>query len=113
MKSRSQPYLLAGCALALAHAAVATAQVAPAAPAPAMSAPDSDDEDIVVTGKPPRGSVIDDIPPETVLKSRDVKATGATSFDELLEAIAPDIGVARGSGSARPQVLLNGRRVSS
>jgi hypothetical protein len=42
-----------------------------------------------------------------------VKATGATSFDELLEAIAPDIGVARGSGAARPLVLLNGRRVSS
>ena len=42
-----------------------------------------------------------------------MKATGASSFDELLEAIAPDIGVARGSGAARPLVLLNGRRVSS
>ena len=57
--------------------------------------------------------MIGDIPPVNVLSSRDVKATGATSFDELLEAIAPDIGVARGAGAARPLVLLNGRRVSS
>ena len=72
-----------------------------------------EDEEIVVKGKRPRGSVIGDIQPENVLRSRDVKATGATSFDELLEAIAPVIGVARGSGSGRPLVLLNGRRVSS
>jgi len=83
-----------------------------AAPAPAPSA-DQEDEDIVVTGAPPRGSVVGDIPPVNVLDSHDVRATGASSFDELLEAIAPDIGVARGSGSARPLVLLNGRRVSS
>src|SRR5689334_19997981 len=73
----------------------------------------TDEGEIVVKGKAPRGSVIGDVQPEVVLRSRDVKATGATSFDELLEAIAPDIGVARGSGAARPLVLLNGRRVSS
>ena len=88
-----------------------------AAPAAAqqqpVAAPGDDDDDIVIKGKPPRGSVIGDIPPERVLKSHDVKATGATTFDEMLEAIAPDIGAARGSGSARPLVLLNGRRVSS
>lgn len=82
-----------------------TAQAATPAP--------TDEDDVVVTGKAPRGSVIGDIPPEAVLRSRDVKATGATSFDELLEAIAPQIGVARASGTARPLVLLNGRRVSS
>ena len=74
---------------------------------------DADQDEVVVTGKAPRGSVVGDIPPENVLRSRDVKATGATSFDELLEAIAPEIGVARASGSARPLILLNGRRVSS
>lgn len=79
----------------------------------ATTASATNDQDIVVKGKPPRGSVIGDIPPQIVLSSRDVKATGATSFDELLDAIAPDIGVARGSGAARPLVLLNGRRVSS
>lgn len=75
--------------------------------------PESDEDEVVVTGKAPRGSVIGDIAPENVLRSRDVKATGATSFDELLEAIAPEIGVARASGAARPLVLLNGHRVSS
>lgn len=73
----------------------------------------TDEDEVVVTGKAPRGSVIGDIPPEAVLRSHDVRATGATSFDELLEAIAPQIGVARASGTARPLVLLNGRRVSS
>ena len=105
-------------AAAIASAA-APAAVQPAPPSPAAAAPqpfpeqEQDDEDIVVRGKPPRGSVIGDIPPQVVLSSKDVKATGATSFDELLEAIAPDIGAARGSGAARPLVLLNGRRVSS
>lgn len=85
----------------------------PEQPAAAATDQTGEDEDIVVKGKPPRGSVIGDIAPQLVLSSKDVKATGATSFDELLEAIAPDIGAARGSGAARPLVLLNGRRVSS
>jgi hypothetical protein len=87
------------------------AQAAPA-PAAQLSA-DESDEEIVVKGKAPRGSAVGDIPPVNVLHSRDVKATGATSFDELLEAISPQIGAARQSGAARPLVLLNGRRVSS
>ncbi len=88
-------------------------QSAPAPQAPAATPLDSDDDEIVVSGKAPRGSVIGDIAPLNVLSSKDVRATGATNFDELLEAIAPDVGVALGSGSARPLVLLNGHRVSS
>src|SRR6187551_1316263 len=41
--------------------------------------------EIVVTGIR-RGSVVGDIPPENILNSRDVRATGATSIDELLDA---------------------------
>ena len=106
---------LLAAAIAAGSPAPTGAQPAPPSPAAAQAAPDQEqgDEDIVVQGKPPRGSVIGDIPPQVVLSSKDVKATGATSFDELLEAIAPDIGAARGSGAARPLVLLNGRRVSS
>jgi hypothetical protein len=108
--------LLVGAAL-VAAARPATAQSQQAQSSAAQPTPSSDqgnDEDeIVVKGKPPRGSVVGDIPPETVLHSRDVKATGATNFDELLEAIAPDVGAARSSGAARPLVLLNGHRVSS
>jgi hypothetical protein len=109
MRYRLPLRLLLGAASLVPHQLAAQTPHAPAV-AP-VSEPD--DEDIVVRGKPPRGSAIGDIQPETILKSRDVKATGATSFDELLDAIAPDIGVARGAGAARPLVLLNGRRVSN
>ena len=101
--------LLLGTALLLPHAPAWAQQPSSAQQPPA----DQDEDEIVVKGKPPRGSVVGDIPPVNVLRSRDVKATGATSLDELLEAIAPQIGAARSSGSARPLVLLNGRRVSS
>src|SRR5690348_2322366 len=108
--------LLLGAALVIPAwpAAAQTAQAKSSAPQAAAPAGQSEDEDeIVVKGKPPRGSVVGDIPPENVLHSRDVKATGATSLDELLDAIAPDIGAARSSGTSRPLVLLNGHRVSS
>jgi hypothetical protein len=95
----------------LLSAAAGAQQTQPSAPA--ANAQNGDEDEIVVTGRPPRGSVIGDIPPEIVLHSRDVRATGATTFDELLEAIAPDIGAARASGNGTPLVLLNGHRVSS
>jgi len=66
---------------------------------------------IVVTGVR-RGAVIGDIPPENTLNSRDIRATGATSIDELLDAIAPQTGSARGRGGERPILLLNGQRIS-
>ncbi|HET6942832.1 MAG TPA: TonB-dependent receptor [Sphingomicrobium sp.] len=122
-------------ALVLATPAYAQAQNAPAADQPATStqpattvpeteqpqtqgtgagADEFGDEggEIVVTGVR-RGSVVGDIPPENVLNSRDVRATGATSIDELLDALAPQIGSARGRGGERPVMLLNGQRVSS
>ena len=74
---------------------------------------EEDTEEIVVTGTKPRGSVIGDIPPENTLDSRDVRSTGATDINELLEALAPQIGSARGRGGERPILLLNGQRISS
>jgi len=73
---------------------------------------DTSDE-VVVVGSKPRGSVIGDIPPENTLDSRDVRATGATSITELLDALAPQIGSARGRGGEQPVLLLNGQRISS
>jgi hypothetical protein len=113
MTGRNPLQLIVGTALAVPFTPLHAQQGQPAAQNAAATQPAEEEDEIVVKGKRPRGSVVGDIQPETVLKSRDVKATGATNFDELLVAIAPDIGVARGSGSARPLVLLNGRRVSS
>ena len=73
-----------------------------------------DDEGaIVVTGsRTLPGSAVGDIPPENMLDSRDVRATGATNITELLDAIAPQIGSARGRGGEAPVLLLNGQRIS-
>ena len=89
------------------------AEAAPAA-APASQPADEfgEEEEIVVTGARARGSVVGDIPPENTLDARDVRATGATNINELLEAIAPQIGSARGRGGERPVLLLNGQRIS-
>lgn len=72
-----------------------------------------DEEEIVVTGQRPRGSVVGDIPPENTLDARDVRATGATNINELLEAIAPQLGSVQGRGGGQPVLLLNGQRISS
>jgi hypothetical protein len=103
--------------------AAAFAQTAPEATprASAASAPDpvamsdeeaDDGETVVVTGQRPRGSVVGDIPPEDVLTQRDIRATGATSIAELLDAVAAQTGSARGRTSGRPILLLNGQRIS-
>ena len=86
---------------------------APASDEPLTEYEEEDSDTIVVTGSRPRGSAIGDIPPENVLTPGDVRATGASDITELLEALAPQIGSARGRGGERPVMLLNGQRVSS
>ena len=86
------------------------------AEAPAQPAADEefveDDDAIVVVGQRLPGQVVGDIPPENVLDSRDIRATGATSISELLEAVESQTGSARGRTSGRPILLLNGQRIS-
>lgn len=72
-----------------------------------------DEEEIVITGAKPRGSVVGDIPPENTLDARDVRATGASNINELLDALAPQIGSSQGRGGERPVLLLNGQRIAS
>ena len=91
--------------------APATTTQTPAATQPTDEIPD--EEDIVITGQRPRGSVIGDIPPEKTLDAREVRATGATNINELLEALAPQIGSVQGRGGESPVLLLNGQRISS
>jgi hypothetical protein len=119
--------LLSGAAL-LPLSCLAEAQAAPppSQPAPAASTPAPadasgadaiddivDETPIVIQGTRARGSVVGDIPPENTLDARDVRATGATNLNELLDALAPQIGSAQGRGGERPVLLLNGQRISS
>lgn len=100
---------------ALAQDAPPADAAAPQSPAPSegeLSADEDNGEEIVVVGQKPRGSVIGDIPPENTLTSRDIRATGATSISELLDAVASQIGSARGRSAGRPILLLNGQRIS-
>ena len=97
--------------------AVPPVEAAPEEPAPVQGEDiayedEFEGETIVVTGARPRGSVVGDIPPENVLDSRDIRATGATSISELLEAVESQTGSARGRGGGRPILLLNGLRIS-
>lgn len=104
--------------------ATTPATTAPAATAPAASQPvlppdvtgdygdDTESQTIVVQGVKPRGSVIGDIPPEQTLDSRDIMATGATNINDLLDALAPQIGSVQGRGGEQPVFLLNGQRIS-
>ena len=91
------------------------AELPPQTGAPPSTMPVADEygeEEIVVTGQRPRGSVVGDIPPEKTLDARDVRATGANNISELLQALAPEIGSARGRGAGQPVLLLNGQRIS-
>jgi hypothetical protein len=120
MKSTILFSLLAPASFLPAHSA-ALAQAAPDSATDAdaetqaeePSADELEEEEIVVVGARPRGAVIGDIPPENTLAAADIRATGATDVTELLEALAPQIGSARGRGGERPILLLNGQRISS
>lgn len=68
---------------------------------------------IVIMGTRLRGEVESDIPPEVELGEDDIAAYGATSIEELLDALGPQTGSARGrGGGGRPVILLNGQRIS-
>ncbi|MDT9598009.1 TonB-dependent receptor [Sphingosinicella rhizophila] len=89
-----------------------------AASDPASGEPEEDygeeeeGEEIVVTGQRLRGAVIGDIEPEVSLDRRDIRAYGAGSLAELLDALAPQTRSGRGRGGERPVLLVNGRRIS-
>ncbi|WP_339826416.1 hypothetical protein [uncultured Parasphingorhabdus sp.] len=75
---------------------------------------DSDyaDDEIVVTASLPRGAVVTEIPPVVELSEADIASYGASSVQELLEAISSQTTSSRGRGSGRPIVLINGQRTS-
>ncbi|MFC0206363.1 TonB-dependent receptor domain-containing protein [Novosphingobium soli] len=56
-----------------------------------------------------------DVPqqPIEVFDENDIASYGASSIEELLEAISPQTGSGRGRGDGRPVMLLNGQRITS
>lgn len=69
---------------------------------------------IVVTGERIRGQLIVDQPPIAEYNSEDIAAFGASSIADIIAAIEPATGGARGGrGGGRPIFLINGMRVSS
>lgn len=75
--------------------------------------PDNEVEELVVTGaSAPRGAVVSDIKAEETLNPAEIRALGASSVSELLDALAPQLQSNQGRGG-RPVMLVNGARISS
>ena len=71
-------------------------------------------DEIVVTAPRLRGEVDTDVPPLTELNEEDIEAYGVGSIADLVDALEPSSGSARGRGSGgRPVFLVNGIRVAS
>lgn len=98
--------LMAGAALAAVLAAPALAQ-------DHEGTEDTEVEELVVVAgsRTLPGSVIGDITPELSISPREIRAYGAASVTELLDALSPQLTSGQGSGG-RPVVLINGGRVT-
>ncbi len=122
MIARAQALRRTGALALLAMAAPLWAQdAAPSdgtSPAEPVADPAAAPEDtpvapeIVITGRRLFGEVDTDLPVEQELDAADVASYGASSIGELLTALAPETGSARGRGDGQPVVLINGQRVS-
>lgn len=77
---------------------------------PATAAPQAEEEEIVVAGQRPRGSVIGDAEPELTFNGGDVRSLGVGTISELLAELSSYLTSTRGG---EPVVLLEGRRISS
>ncbi len=94
--------------------AVTPAVAAQAASTPQPSAAQSDAEegeenDIVITGRRPPGSVVGDIPAEQILSPADIRSYGVSSVSDLLTELGPQT---RSGAGGPPVVLLDGKRIS-
>ncbi|MBB5714105.1 TonB-dependent receptor [Sphingomonas aerophila] len=105
----SKPAPLAGQALGEPPKIGPTSTPAPPAPTP----DDGGDEDVIVAGRRPRGSVLGDIRPERTFRAAEIRAIGTDDVEALLAAIGPQTESNRGRGDEGAVTLLNGRRVSS
>ncbi|MFN4112941.1 MAG: hypothetical protein ACK4GD_03250 [Sphingomonadaceae bacterium] len=71
------------------------------------------DTAIVVRADRIAGQLNVDVAPVDTLDAEDIQALGATSIADLLTALAPQTGSARGRGGGQPIFLVNGIRIGS
>lgn len=115
----ASPALAESTPLATGTAATAAVEQ-PAGPAtPAAGSADGglngDEEevyDIVVTAPRLAGQLNTDIAAEAELDEEAIASYGASSIEELLDALEPQTRSGRGRGGGRPVILVNGRRIS-
>lgn len=117
MRSLFLTTLLLSASLPASVHAQALASAQDTAPATSTDPDEDEDEDfedeIVVIAGRLRGSVDAPQPPILTLDEEEISAYGASSIEELLEALSAQTGSGRGRGGGRPVLLLNGQRVSS
>ena len=68
-------------------------------------------QEVIVTGQRLRGEVAGNVEPEVRLNEEQIRAYGASSIGELVDALAPQTRSGRGRQSGPPIVLLNGQRI--
>lgn len=111
---RCSPHIAARSILILGTITLGPPTMLSAQEAPDESVDIADDDTIVVRGERLRGQLLVEQPPIAELDEADIEALGAGSIEEVLEAIAPQTGSARGRNSGgRPIFLVNGIRVAS
>jgi len=107
--------LLAGTSLSPARAQDAPPPAPSEAAAPAAEAPPApppqEGQEVIVNGQRLRGEVAGNVEPEARLNEEQIRAYGASSVGELVEALAPQTRSGRGRQSGPPIVLLNGQRI--
>lgn len=86
--------------------------LATAVPLAAQDATPATDEIVVRADRIP-GQLDVEVAPVDTLEAADIQAIGATSIADLLAAIAPQTGSARGRGGGQPVFLVNGIRIGS
>ncbi|MFK7977795.1 MAG: hypothetical protein AB8C02_16815 [Halioglobus sp.] len=70
-------------------------------------------ETVKVTASSADVSAGGDIDADAYYDETDIEAFGASTLEELLEELAPDVASVRGRFSGKPIVLVNGRRIAS
>ena len=108
---RSRVVAAGRAAAALVFAALATATAAQEADEAAS--PRSSVEEITVRATRPDAAVSGGLVPEVGYDEAAITAFGASSLEELLDELAPEVSSGRGGGDGRPAYLVNGRRIAN